>query len=381
MRRDENMAPGHSSSSRLIFREARLQDDRQICAQIRRTSMPGRISMTTDYEPSFFEAVEVEGYAHRVVVAERDHQIVGVGLMCQHGVFLNGAPGEVGYIGGLRADKSVRGMTTLFRGNQMMKLWDKEHFNVPFYLSAILEDNVEARRVLYSGRAGLPQTREIGILYNAAIPFVPRRRPRLPDGVGVVRGTSVGAEGIAEFLNRVGKEKQFYPVYTAQDILAERGILRGLGLDDFYIAVKGDVILGVIACWNQLSFRRTLITGYSGILRPIRPVASALAGLLRMAPIPSPGDALKNVFASCVAVAGNDRRIFKLLLDSILYDRRRDGNSMLVAGVMEKDPLLPVLRGYLHIPARSCIYMISWKGFDGLSGLDERVPYVEIAGL
>lgn len=100
-----------------------------------------------------------------------------------------------------------------------------------------------------------------------------------------------------------------------------------------------------------------------------------------MAPIPSPGDALKNVFASCVAVAGNDRGIFKLLIDSILYDRRRDGNSMLVVAVMEKDPLMHVLRGYLHIPARSCIYGLSWKGFDGLSGLDERVPYVEVAGL
>lgn len=343
--------------------------------------MSGRISMTTDYEPSFFEAIEVDGHAHRVVVAEYDHQIVGIGLMCRRRVFLNGAPAEVGYIGGLRVDKSFRGTTTLFRGNQLMKQWDKELFDVPFYLSAIVRDNEEARQVLTSGRAGLPHAREIGILYNAAIPFVRRRRPRVSGDVRVVHGGTVGAEQIADFLNRIGKEKQLYPVYTAQDILADRGILRGLRLDDFFVAVKGDAILGVIACWNQLPFRRTLVTGYSGVLRAIRPVASALAGLLRIAPIPSPGEALTNVFASCMAIAGNDERIFKLLMDSLLYEKYNTGKSMLVAGLMEKDPLVNALHGYLHIPARSCVYALSWKGFDALSGLDERVPYVELAGL
>jgi len=51
--------------------------------------MSGSISMTTDFRPSFFSAVDVEGYAHRVAVAEIDNQIVGVRLMTKRKIFIN----------------------------------------------------------------------------------------------------------------------------------------------------------------------------------------------------------------------------------------------------------------------------------------------------
>ena len=358
-----------------------MDDDEQICVLMRSISMPGIISLTVDCEPSFFTAIEVEGYVRRVIVGESNQQIVGACLMAKRRMFLNGIPADVGYMSSLRIDPLIRSKTHITQGVQIFRQWHKESFGVPFYLFAVLKDNLVARNVLTSGLFGLPASKDVGTLYAAAIPLLIRRLPRLPDGLRVVRGSAVGAVKIAEFLNRTGSEKQFFPVYTADDILADDQILQGLHLDDFYIAVTGDHIVGVIACWNQLPFRRTLVTGYSGYMRWLKQLIAPLVKALHIAPIPNPGEAFRNVFAACIAIAGNDQQIFKLLLDTILHDEYNTGKTFLMVGLMEGDPLLPALRKYLHIPIRTCIYAWAWDGLDAVNQLDGRLPYLELGGL
>ena len=378
---DENKKYMQDLSSRIIIREARLEDDAQICDLIRRTSMPGSISMTTDFKPSFFSAIEVEGYAYRVAVAETNNQIVGVRPLFKRRIFLNGTSVDFGYIGSVRMDPSFRGKKILAQLIQFMNKWNNEGFCFPYYLFSVIQDYVAAKEIFTSGRLGLPPNECFGILYNAAIPIFKRRLPRLPDGIRVVRGSEVGAVKIAEFLNRTGREKQFFPVYTADDIMADDGILRGLHLDDFYVAIKEDQIVGVTACWNQLPFRRTLITGYPWYLRWLKHLSAPLANILHMEPFPNPGEPLRNVVAACIAVANNNQQIFDLLLNTILHNEYNTGKAFLVVGLMEGDPLLPVLNKYMHIPSRTCIYMASWDGLDVLSKLDGPVPYMELGGL
>lgn len=378
---DKNKGHASDISPRFLLREGRLDDDAQICTLMRSISMPGSISLTTDCEPSFFAAIEVEGYAHRVIVAESDHQIAGVGLMSKRRMFLNGISTDIGYLSSLRLDPSIRNKTTLTQGIQMVRQWHRDGFGVPFYLCAILQDNRIARNMLTSGRAGLPSSQHVGTLYAAAIPLLKRRLPRLPEGFRVVRGSKVGALRIAEFLNRTGSEKQFFPVYTAEDIMAEDHLLRGLRLDDFYVAISRDEIAGVIACWNQLPFRRTLVTGYSGYMRWLKAFISPFTRAMRMASIPNPGEPLRNVFAACIAIAGNDQQIFEALLNTILHDEHNTGKTFLLVGLMEGDPLLSALRKYLHVPTRTCIYALSWDGHHTLPNRNGRIPYLELGSL
>jgi len=369
------------SSSSVLLREARPEDDAQLCALMRRNAMRGTISLAADYEPSFFRAIEVEGCERRVIIAESNQQIVGVALLAKRRAFLNGAPADIGYVGSLRLDRSIRGTTIMARGLELLERWHEEQGGPPFYLLAILTDNVAAQNVLSSGRVGLPPSTRIGTLHTAAIPLLPRLTPRLPAQIQIERGSAVGAPAIAEFLNRTGREKQFFPVYTADDILADDGILRGLRLDDFYVARIGDRILGTIACWDQLPFRRILITEYSGYMRWLKPFISPLANALRLAPIPNPGEPLRHLYAACIAIENNSEQIFTLLLNTILHDQHNKGNSFLLVGLMERDPLFPVLKKYIHIPSRSGIYALSLDNFDFTAALDERIPYVELGGL
>jgi len=365
----------------LIVREASAADNSQICAQMRRTAMPGRISLVISHDPSFFESMEVEGYGLRVIVGERDGQVVGVGLMAKRQMYVNGLPTEIGHVSTLRIDPSIRNTTALARGFRLFKQWHEEDSGPPFYLCTILQENALARRILTSGRAGLPASRDVGTLYTAAIPLIKRPPSRSPAGLSVVRGNAVKSEAIIKFLNRVGQDRQFFPVYTVEDLLRKDGVLRGLRQDDFHVAVIGDRIVGVTACWNQLPFRRIVVNGYSGGMRWLKPAMSPLTRLLKLAPLPNPGDAIQSTIAACIAIEGNEPKIFKALLTAILHAEYNTGKTFLMVGLMEADPLLSVARHYTHLPTRSCIQALGWDGLGKLADLDGRPPYMELGSL
>jgi hypothetical protein len=263
-----------------------------------------------------------------------------------------------------------------------MAKWHQEGFEFPHYLFAVLQDNMIARNIFTSGLPGVPPIEYVGTLYSAAIPLFKRRHLSLPGSIKIVRGSMVGAVKIAEFLNRTGRKKQFFPVYTANDIMSETGILRGLYLDDFYIALKGNQIVGLTACWNQMAFARVIITGYPWYLQVLNRLSSPfLSHIFKMAPLPKPEETAKNVCAACIAVEDNNQQIFESLLNTILNDQYNTGKTCLVVGLMESDPLSPVLHKHWHLPSRTCIYMASWKGFDILSNPNEQIPYIEAASL
>lgn len=368
-----------SVQNSVTVREAVESDDLQICELMRRIVMPGGISLAVCYEPSFFEAVEVEGQSCRVVVREHKGKIVGTGLMAGRRVYLNGEPTEIGYVSGLRIDPSIRYTTVLARGNDVFRQWHEEHFRFPLYLASILRENLLARKLFTSGRVGFPACRDVGILYTASIPLIWRRKPRCSANVRIVRGGDVGAGAIVEYLNKYGRDKQFYPVYTVDDLLAADGILRGLSVDDFYVACSGNKIQGVTACWNQQPFRRMIVAGYRGIFKLAKPLVSPIARALHLAPLPKAGDAIKTVMAACIAIENNDPRIFEALLQSILQTEYNTGKTFLMVGLMEGDYLMKVVRKYKHVPTRSCIYSLQWSGANFET--DGRIPYLELGSL
>ncbi len=374
-------AAAEGTSHRLVIREATEADDGQICALIRRNGMPGSISLATSHEPSFFASIQPEGYAHKVVVSARDGEVVGVATMTKRRAYINGEPKDLGYLSSMRADPSIRGGSSVARGNKLLRQWHNEGFGPPFYLGSVLSSNKSARKLLTSGRAGLFSSTDIGTLYTASIPLLKRRQVRPPAGVRIACGGEVGAEAIVEFLNRVGKTKQFFPVYTVEDLLAEDGILRGLSLDDFFVALSGVRVVGIMACWNQLPFRRLVVTGYSGAMYWLKPLVSPLCRVLGLAPLPNPGEPVQSVTASCIAVEENHPRIFNSLLSAVLRAECGTGKTFLMVGLMEGDPLLPVVRRYLHLPTRSCVYAMEWDNNCAAKELDGRQPYLELGSL
>ncbi len=187
---------------------------------------------------------------------------------------------------------------------------------------------------------------------------------------------------IIEFWQREGGRKQFFPKYGATDLLSSDGLLRGLELEDIFLAFSGEELVGTVAAWEQKSFRQSVVMGYNKRLTFLRLPYNGIARLLGYPILPHPGSNLDYFSLSLICIRGDDPHIFASLLVQMIK-RYRSHYSLFMVGLHERDPLLPVLRRYRHFPYVSRLYVVCWEDSEeDFENLDRwRVPYLELGAL
>ncbi len=370
-------------SAGLRGRLAGPEDDAGIRALLRAAEMPGTLALAFTAEPSFFDALSVEGRRPRVMVGVEGDRIAGVGVMAEREVYLNGTPARVGYLGSLRLAPHIRRGTALGRGYRMLRRLHEQDPAGPFYLSTILEDNEAARTILTSGRAGLPQYHEIGRYRTLAL-AARRCARRTAAGIRIVRGDELGVAALVGFLNDSGPARQFFPRYTSGDFGAGGGLLKGLDPVDVAVALHGGGIAGTLGLWDQSAFRQRVVMGYCAPLEAVRrPFNTLSRHLLGVEPLPAPGHPMPALPLACPVVRDNRRDVLDALLDHATGRAAERGAAFALLGLATGDPLLSVARRRLHVTLHSRIYAVRWPGADGEAApaLDGRPIYLELGGL
>ena len=148
------------------------------------------------------------------------------------------------------------------------------------------------------------------------------------------------------------------------------------------MAFRAGDLIGVAAAWDQRAFRRWRVTGYDAWLRLARIPLNLLARLKKMPPLPKPDVPLDYFILSLPCVLGQDRSIFKVLLDEIIREKR-NRCAFFLAGLHERDPLLPELLARPHFPLPSRLCVVAWKeDAEAVQNLDRNlVPYLELGSL
>jgi hypothetical protein len=198
----------------------------------------------------------------------------------------------------------------------------------------------------------------------------------------VRRGTADDVAEVAGFLNREGARRQFFPAYEEGDLASPTGLLRGLPIEDVFLAFEGGALRGTAAAWDQRGFRQSRITGYGGALGRARPLYNAYARVAGLPQLPSPGSTLDQFFVALVAVDGDSASVLSTLLAEI-FDAVKPGRlALLTIGFHERDPLLEAMRSVRRFEYRTRVYVAHWEGArDDFERLDDRVPYLELGAL
>jgi hypothetical protein len=367
---------------------AKPDDDAAIRRLLAANAVPGRVSVAYEREPNYFDGCATMGRTCQVLVARQqaDDQIVGVACRVTRPVFINGLEAKIGYLGQLRVDERARGRWLVSRGFGFLKqLHDADP--VPAYLMSVIEGNREALGVLIERRRrGYPVFRELGRLFTLALALGPSKRRKI-ERASLCDIAPAGREALPDivaFLRRQGAARQFYPAYREEDFCGDS--TRGFRVEDFFVARRGREIAGVIGLWDQSSYKQTIVRGYAGWLRRMRPAYNVAAKLLARPRLPSVGESISYAYASFVCVAGDDREVFRALLRRVYEAAAERGYSYLMIGFDERDPFLKVARSYPHITYRSRIYLAGWDQGENIfersyEQLDERIHYFEIAAL
>lgn len=345
--------------------------------------MPGWIRVGFSSEPSFADALAVQGSSTQVLVHEHAGRILGMGCRSLRRVHVNGVPCEVGYLGGLRIAPSARRGVLLGRGYAALHKLDADH-PVPFHLTTIVEGNEAAKHLLTSRRAGLPHYLDQGRFITYAIPLtrrMPHAKPRAPVQ-RIVRGDEIGLRRLLAFYDEVGARRQFFPVLNAEDFGTQR--MRGLNVQDFHIALDADdQIIAAAAVWNQMAFKQTVVRGYAPMVGWLRPGFNWALRLCGWPELPAAGQPLKalHVAFACSRLEGAEP--MASLLGSLRALHAGGSATFLLFGLHERDPLGKALVGLHALRYTSRLYLVAWP--DSLAEIDRldaaRIPHLETATL
>jgi len=378
------VVPGRFDSAaedrRFRFNLATPDDNDDLLKFSTQMEMSGAIRFSFDRSPDYFNALRVEG-RHTDVLVSRETQtgrIAATGQRSVKNVFVNGAATTIAYLSGLRVGQSARSALFLSRGYARLNELQRRH-PATFHLTTIMEDNTPARKVLLSQRLGLPAYHDLGRFCCVALSLHGKNHAR--SRFTLRRATAADAIPVVEFLNREGRKKQFFPEYRVEDFGSHGGLLPHLGWQDVFLAFDGPTLVGTLAAWDQQKFRRWRVTGYAPWLCWSRHLLNLVARLRRMPLLPSPGSSLNAFNLALVCVRDNDRNVFKALLNEVIQVQQGRYECFL-AGLHERDPLLPELLDRPHIPLNSRLYLVNWEdGNRTMRNLDGRIPYLEMGAL
>ena len=365
--------------SRFVFETASHAHDDGLRRLFAENDMEGDIQISFRREPSFFYATQLQGPLCQVIAA-RDTvtgEVIGAGTRAIRKGYVNGQLRNVGYLADLRLDKRYRSGLLVGRAYQYLR-WLHQDGLAELYFTVIAEKNRTALKTIASGRAGIPPYRDLGLIKTPAINLL-KRKPPLTHNFKVVRGSDDLLPGIVACLNRNHKRRQFAPHYDVEELTVG---MRGFKVEDFYVALRKNAVVGVIGKWDQSSFKQTVVTAYHGKTRLLRPAynfASALAGGPKYPPA---GARVRFFYASFIAVDEDDIAVFRGLLWELYNNHVGSGYDYFLVGLHEKDPLGAVLEDFYLTPFSARLFAVHFAdGAKSFDSLNDAVPYVEIAAL
>jgi hypothetical protein len=362
---------------------ARPEDDAALRRLVASNPVPGRITLGFEREPDYFAGCRAMGPFTQVAVAR--HRESGViGAMACRAVrprFVNGSERPVGYLSQLRVDRPYRGRwlgAAVLRALPLLHADGRTHG----YLASITDGNEEARGLLVRrARRGLPIFRPLARLHTLALHVRHERRARDGGGGGagpapeleIRRGTAEDVGAVVSYLRREGRRRQLFPALTEADF-GPGGAAVGPEPGDVVIARRGGQIAGAGALWDQGALKQTVVRGYAGALRWLRPAYNLGARLLGApaAPLPAPGSPLRSAYACFLAVAEDDPLVCRAVLRSLLSLAAARGLAYVLLGLAEGDPLLDVGRRFPHVAYGSTLYTVRPAQDEGSSGATLR---------
>src|SRR5262245_15872644 len=299
------------------FGLASRRDDAALRRLLRDNPMLGSIGVCLECEPSFFDALAIQGTRSDVLVAREvaTGSIVAMGSRSVREVFLNGQVSRLGYLSQLRIDSAWRRRKRLLIDGYSLTGSFRKSDELPFDFTTVMADNHVARRVLTSGVRGLPRYVELDELVTLAIPTGGRSISARCCGFAIGPASPHDLPEIVDCLNRNNCRFQLGPRWTERDLLSlDR--CRGLTVRDFHLARQAGHVVGCAALWDQRPFKQAVVRRYPMWLSAARPLLNCVAPLLGQPRLPPIGHPLRCAFLSHLAVDDDDPGVALALIDS-----------------------------------------------------------------
>ncbi len=336
-------------------------DDSELRAVIRRIPMEGSISLTFGREPSFLAAAKTGSLKSETIVGRKapSSSIIGFGERSLRKVYMNGEEKTIWYLHTLRILPKERNARALLRGYQYFHSLPNES-SAPYFLTTILDDNITAKKILESGRAGMPSYTRVGTLQTYLIPLRTRKKIRTTSPE-IGRASHLSISSAYSCLDSYNKGYSLAPRYDIPDLLGVSGILPAFNPENLYTFSFEGKVAGTLGVWDQQSFKQSIVASYSPRMKILRSVYNAQSYFSGSPYLPKTGNQIRMIYACLLSVMGNDTAIFGELLDQVINDWSGIGHDWLVVGLLSGSPLERVVHKKSARQISSGVYLVHWK--------------------
>ena len=353
---DGSVAESRLRAHGIVCRPATAADEPDLRALLRGNPMGGWVSVAMAREPRYFAEL-IAGEEHQAIIARDTATGAAIG-MCARTVrpaYIDGRVRPLGYIGELRVAASHRHRFHIIRqGFETLHQTLHQPDRTPYYLTAIVDDNVAARRLLEANLPGKPVYRPLAGCTTLAM----RTRRGSVDPTMRAGTDEIGA--VADCLARNHRRHLFAPVWRTEDIALAR-TRGGPGIQDFLVHRRGGRITGCLALWDQSRVRQAVIHGYRKPIARLRPLLNLAGRVTGLPTLPPQGTALQQVYLSFPAIDQDDPEILCALVEAGLKEAHRRGFDLALLAMATGNPMLPALRRAVR--ARDYagrLYLVHW---------------------
>jgi hypothetical protein len=346
------------------LRLATPADDALLRQLLRENGMPSWVEMAMEREPSYFAAHGMHPYEWAVLAHDGD-AVVGMYSAALARVHVDGEPRTIGYLGGLRVQAPHRQrIRHLRRGYASIRTLAPAAADLPWWLTVVAEENRSARRLLEAGVNGLPRYKRLGSMCTYALARARGRR-----GTSWRQASEADAAALVDFHARQAAAFQLAPVLSHELVLH-------VGITRFWIHERAGGFAAMAALWDQSATKQVVARGYHPMVRAMRSLYNAFAGLAGRVTLPALGEPLAQSFIAFAA------------FESALLARERESLSLLrellslcptpvaAIGLHESHPLGTVLAQLAPLRYRTAVYAVE---FDSPAALDARPVQPEVA--
>jgi hypothetical protein len=359
----------------LIYRVARQSDDATLRSILQQTPTRSWITLSTEYEPSYFSSSNLFGERLSVIAHQNDVASTPVGMCAYTGLpsHIDGNPEHACYLGELRVLSRFQKKPGIVKnGFRAVEKFAGPLTRKASWFTSIASDNLVARRLLEAGLKGMPVYRLEGELVTMALAVKSAQQllemqPAQTDDI----------PALADFYNRQARLFQYSPVLS-EDWLAELDGSYGLQLQDFYLLKDAGKIQACFALWDQREMKQTVVRKYRFPLNLMRIPYNLFAGIEGRVKLPPVGSRIEYLFIAFLAVQQERRPELCAIVKTALDKAKRKQADIAMLGLSARHPQLGLLDELPRQVYRSCIESVSWYGRRSAS---ESSPKTEIANI
>ena len=344
---------------------AQKEDDPSIDSFLKNQFMEGPIKLGIQRGTSYCDSLKIEGdESDTILIKDSINQVKGVATISYRSGMDNH---KHAYLHSLKIDNSLKKSKALFLGFKKLKEILKPNYQV---YTSILSENDIAKRVLCSGRAGLPYYQYQGLLKTFFITGVKKIEYSSNQTNHLHRDEY---SDLTSYWQEHLSTRSLSPSINTHTLENKTGPLI-LYEDKNILSVKHNgYILGTLA-YRDLTQKKTwTIHDYNHWIRLTKPFINLLANLKNNPTLPSPGP-MNHILNGSFFFADNN----EIALSLINKARYLIGpKKILMLTLHEKDPFYQLLDSHFKMNLGSDLYTLSWDNTE----THLNIPFVDTGSL